>query len=142
MQEGYVEGSAKRVKSKLLLMGLASVLVVSIMAAPSVALAKNRGAEKTCEDTCSGTKYSDQLTGTDTDTTFYARAGNDKIDDRANPQQGGDVDTVFAGGDNDSINVDDGDNTDSVDCGKGNNDTVVADPQDEVLENCEHVTRS
>lgn len=138
MQVKFSEGS-KKLKSKLLLAVLACVLVVGLVAAP--ALARNRGAEKSCEGTCSGTKYSDQLTGTDTDTTFYARAGNDKIDDRANPQQGGDTDTVFAGGDKDSINVDDGDNKDSVDCGKGV-DTVVADPQDEVLDNCEHVTRS
>ena len=106
---------------------------------------------------CIGTKRDDSLRGTTGNDEISGRGGNDAIfgdfplgsgigNDTIRGGDGddtiwdfvgsGDLDQVFGGKGNDSIQVADGDNLDKVDCG-ASRDEVLADQGDTVAANCE-----
>jgi Ca2+-binding RTX toxin-like protein len=70
--------------------------------------------------TCVGTDNADEITGTNKADTIKAKGGNDSIDAR------GGKDKVEGGEGNDTIDIADG-KADLVDCGPGDDDTVVFD---------------
>ncbi len=73
------------------------------------------------------------------DDTIHGGRGKDVITGNASVIQiirGADADVIFGDRGNDQISVKDGDDQDRVDCGPGNNDTVLFDKGDTV-ENCE-----
>jgi Ca2+-binding RTX toxin-like protein len=89
-------------------------------------------------DVLRGGDGNDRIIGGFGQTRIYGDAGNDYIQasERYDRIQGGSgSDTVKAGGANDVLGMRDG-QKDRVDCGGGNLDRVLADPQD-VLTNCE-----
>jgi Ca2+-binding RTX toxin-like protein len=129
------------------LMALAVAAVVLLLAGGAV-LAK----AITCTGgPCIGTKRVDSIAGTTGNDEISGRGGNNHIigdypyfsgagDDSIWDFVGsGDIDQVFAGKGNDSIQVKDGDDLDTVDCGSGK-DEDVADPGDNVAGNCEKVS--
>ena len=85
---------------------------------------------------CDGTNTADRMTGTDASDVISGFWGKDKIQDTAKH----DVDTIAGGGDNDTINVREGNSAlgdrDFVDCGKGNRDRAFFD-QGDMITRCE-----
>jgi Ca2+-binding RTX toxin-like protein len=114
---------------------LAMVLMVGAMLltfAGGVALAK----VITCDGgRCVGTDKKDTITGSEKNDTIIAKERRDIV----TADQGG-QDTVKGGDGGDEINVRDATSgsRDTVECGAGQ-DTVFADPDDEVAGNCEIV---
>jgi Ca2+-binding RTX toxin-like protein len=85
---------------------------------------------------CDGTNTADRMTGTDANDVISGFWGKDKIQDTAKH----DVDTVAGGGDNDIIDVREGNTSlndrDFVDCGKGERDRAFFD-QGDMITRCE-----
>ena len=134
------------------------MVAVALLLASGVVLAKDFACDPTTERPCVGTKKGDNIIGTAGDDEINGRGGNDTIagdsfissgddlirggggnDDISDPSIGNDVDTIFGGKGDDTINVREGadfsDNPDVIDCGPGI-DTVFVDPGDTRL-NCE-----
>jgi Ca2+-binding RTX toxin-like protein len=89
-----------------------------------------------------GTDKADRLTGTKGADQILGDGGNDRIDGLGGADEidGGDGrDTIKAGSGDDLVYARDN-KRDTIDCGSGN-DTVIADREDKVAKNCEHVTR-
>ena len=76
--------------------------------------------------------------GADNDT-VSGGAGKDSVTDVYGPFNGypADRDLLFGGPDNDFLNGLDGDNQDVLDCGAGEDNVYMADPDDIVLANCQ-----
>ena len=99
-----------------------------------------------------GTTKPDRVWGGNGNDTFWGLTGDDVIEggggiDNALGGEGDDIITDLSGADilkggpgNDRIFVRDGEK-DTVDCGKGSDDRVVADKKDKVKKNCETVSR-
>ena len=100
-------------------MGLGMLMVSGVALAKTFTCKANK--------TCVGTNEADDITGTNKADTIRAKGGNDTINARGGKDKvnaGAGTDTVRGGDGNDTIDIADGDN-DLVDCGAGNDDTVI-----------------
>jgi Ca2+-binding RTX toxin-like protein len=78
---------------------------------------------------CVGTNKADEITGTNEADKIKAKGGNDTIDARGGEDKvnaGAGEDEVSGGENNDTINLADGE-VDVVDCGPGDDDTLIYD---------------
>jgi Ca2+-binding RTX toxin-like protein len=137
------------------------MVAVALLLASGVVLARDFSCGPATDGPCVGTKKNDRITGTTGDDEINARSGRDSIvgdpfdGDGDDVMRGGDgddsitdnppandVDTIFGGKGDDTINVREGasfsDSPDFVDCGPGDNDVAIVDPGDTRL-NCEIV---
>jgi hypothetical protein len=124
-------------------------MALGMLMVSGVALAKTF----TCEanETCVGTNKADKITGTNKADTIRAKGGKDNINGRGGADDidaGQGRDKVRGGDGNDTIDIADGDR-DLVDCGAGNDDTLIFDGDDAVLPgadpedaNCENLEPS
>lgn len=101
---------------RVALICLASLSVTLLLIVSGLALA----AVVQCQagEPCTGTNRADRITGSNGNDSIRGRGGADEITAR----RGRDV--VRSGAGNDTVNLVDGDR-DLVDCGAGNNDTVI-----------------
>jgi Ca2+-binding RTX toxin-like protein len=134
------------------------MMAVALLLASGVVLAKDFSCGPPTDGPCVGTRKGDNIVGTTGDDEINGRSGNDTLigdptdgtgddlmrggggnDDFTDNFPGNDVDTIFGGKGDDTINVREGasfsDTPDIVDCGPGI-DAVVVDPGDTRL-NCE-----
>ena len=102
-------------------------MALGMLMVSGVALAKTFTCE--ADETCVGTNKADKITGTNKADTIRAKGGDDTINGRGGKDKvnaGAGTDRVRGGDANDAINIADGEG-DFVDCGPGNDDTVIFD---------------
>jgi hypothetical protein len=102
-------------------------MALGMLMVSGVALAKTFTCE--ADETCVGTNKADKITGTNQADTIRAKGGKDNINGRGGADDidaGQGRDKVRGGDGNDTIDIADGDR-DLVDCGAGNDDTVIFD---------------
>jgi Ca2+-binding RTX toxin-like protein len=137
------------------------VVTVALLLAGGVVLARDFSCGPPTDGPCVGTKKGDNIVGTSGDDEIVGRSGRDTLigdpiggtgddlmrggggdDDFTDNFASNDVDTIFGGKGDDTINVREGasfsDNPDVVDCGPGDHDVAIVDPGD-ILIDCEIV---
>lgn len=117
--------------------------VILLATMTAVILAMAAGAALAAHNNIVGTNRGDDLIGTNRLDRIYGLGGNDFISARGGNDDvfpGTGRDTVRTNGGNDYINAADEDNADTINCGGGDDDTVVFDDGiDSVNLNCENL---